>query len=135
MYFFYIDESGNRDVKVDEPYVLTAVGMFENQWPSFNKHLTGMKTNLARKYNSSIEQDQLEVKANFLTKPKARKDSPFFKHLTDDEIKHVSTHYIDQLDRSKMVVIASVLDKAKLNEGTTCTERLMRCCLSGYSII
>jgi len=33
MYFFHIDESGNRDVKkTDEPYVLTALGMYENQW-------------------------------------------------------------------------------------------------------
>lgn len=36
MYFFHIDESGNRDVKkTDEPHVLTALGMYENQWRGF----------------------------------------------------------------------------------------------------
>ena len=69
MYFFYIDESGNRDVKkTDEPYVLTAVGMYENQWRGFNTHLTGMKTNLARQYSPDIAQDQMDVKSNFVTK-------------------------------------------------------------------
>jgi len=78
MYFFYIDESGNRDVnKKDEPYVLAAVGMYENQWLGFNKYLTGMKINIARNSNQEIRQDQLEVKASFLTKSKARKNSLF----------------------------------------------------------
>ena len=81
-----------------------------------------MKTKIAEEHDPHIRQDQLEVKANFLTKPNARKDSPFFKHLTDDEINHISTNYIDQLDKSNMVVIASVIDKGKLNEATTTKE-------------
>lgn len=119
MYFFYIDESGNRDVKVDEPYVLTAVGMYENQWRGFNKHLMGMKTNIARQYDKNIRQDQLEVKANLLTKPYDRPECPFFKHLSDEEITHISEQYYQQLEFSKMAVIAVVIDKAKLREGTT----------------
>lgn len=120
MYFFYIDESGNRDVKkTDEPYVLAAVGMYERQWPQFNKHLTGMKTNIARKYDPNIGQDQLEVKANLLTKPYDREDSRFFRHLTADDINHISTHYLEQLDRSKMAIIAIVIDKSALSVGTT----------------
>ena len=74
MYLFYIDESGNRDVSVDEPYLLAAVGMHEYRWPGFNRHLTGMKTNLARGHDPSIRQDQLEVKANLLTKPLSTKN-------------------------------------------------------------
>ena len=123
MYFFYIDESGNRDVKPDEPYVLTAVGMYEGQWPGFNKHLNGMKTNIARVHVPDIRQDQLEVKADFVIKPYARKNSLFFKSLSDEEIGHISDHYLDQLGQSKMVVIASVIDKAELYDGTT-SERM-----------
>jgi len=120
MYFFYIDESGNRDVKkTDEPYVLTAVGMYENQWRGFNTHLTGMKTNLARQYSRDIAQDQMEVKSNFVTKPRFRKKSPFFSVLSDEDIHHISEHYLNQLDRAKMCIVASVIDKAELREGTT----------------
>lgn len=119
MYFFYIDESGNRDVKVEEPYVLTAVGMYENHWRKFNRHLMGMKTNIAREHDDRLRQDQLEVKANLLTKPKARKKHPFFKHLTDNEITHISTQYYDQLEYSKMDVITVVVDKTELHPNTT----------------
>ena len=120
MYFFYIDESGNRDVKkIDEPYVLSAVGMYENQWRGFNRHLAGMKTNIAREHNQDIRPDQLEVKANLLTKPRARLKHPFFSNLTEDNITHISTHYYDQLERSKMVVIAVVIDKEALREDTS----------------
>ena len=105
--------------KTDEPYVLTAVGMYENQWRSFNRHLTGMKTNLARQYSPDIAQDQMEVKSNFITKPVARKRSLFFSVLADADIRHISEHYLDQLDRSKMCIVASVIDKAELRDGTT----------------
>ncbi len=119
MYFFYIDESGNRDVNTDEPYVLTAVGMYERQWHNVNKHLMGMKTNIARKYDTNIRQDQLEVKANLLTKPKARQDSPFFKLLTDGDIDHISKNYFDSLEQSRMAVISIVIDKKELYKNTT----------------
>ena len=122
MYFFYIDESGNRDVKKDEPYVLAAVGMHESQWHDFNKHLMGMKTNIARKYDSDIGQDQLEVKANLLTKPKQRNQDPFFKHLTNDELHYISKVYFQQLERSEMVIIASVIDKEKLHNEMAAAE-------------
>lgn len=121
MYFFYIDESGNRDVKVNEPYVLAAVGMYEGQWDGFNKHLNGMKTNIARSHTPDIRQDELEVKASLVTKPKARKNSRFFNALTEDDISHISDHYLSQLERSKMVIIASVIDKNVLYEETTST--------------
>ena len=42
MYFFYIDESGNRDPSLgtadrpkDHIYVLLAVGLYERQWRPF----------------------------------------------------------------------------------------------------
>jgi len=114
-----IRDRGNRDVKVQEPYVLAAVGMYENQWRRFNKHLMGMKTNIARKYDETIRQDQLEVKANLLTKPIARKDNVFFKHLTDDNITHISNQYYAQLEYARMDVIAVVIDKSALTDGTT----------------
>ena len=122
MYFFYIDESGNRDVNVDEPYVLAAVGMYEGQWRGFNKHLMGMKTNISREYGANIGQDQLEVKANLLTKPKAREKSDFFRHLSDKDIRHISDHYYQQLKRSKMVVIAVIIRKKDLRAGYTSEE-------------
>jgi hypothetical protein len=119
MYFFYIDESGNRDVKVDEPYVLTAIGMYEGQWRGFNRHLSGMKTNIARGHDSNIKQDQLEVKANLLTNDKARQKNAFFKHLTDSEITHISKNYFDQLAQYNMDVLAVIIDKERLHDDTT----------------
>ena len=119
MYFFYIDESGKRDVNVDEPYVLAAVGMHEGRWRDFNIHLMGMKMNIGREYDRNIRQDQLEVKANLLTKPKAREGSDFFKHLDDKDIAHISEHYLWQLERSEMVIIAVIVQKNVLQSGFT----------------
>ena len=119
MYFFYIDESGNRDVNVDEPYVLAAVGMYEGQWRRFNKHLTGMKTNIGRKYDANIGQDQLEVKANLLTKPRAREKSDFFRHLSDKDIRDITNNYYQQLEYGKMVVNAVIVQKNALQSGFT----------------
>lgn len=119
MYFFYIDESGSRDVnKTDEPYVLTAVGMYENRWRRFNKHLEGMKTNIARKHLPDIEPDQLEVKANYIL----RKKGKFFSVLSDAEVNHISKNYLDQLKKAKMIIMASVIDKEELRDGTTSQE-------------
>ena len=119
MYFFYIDESGNRDVNVDEPYVLAAVGMYEGQWRGFNKHLMGMKTNISREYNLNLTEDQLEVKANFLKNPKGRTTNEFCKSLNEEQRKYISDHYYQQLERSKMDVIAVITQKNALRPHLT----------------
>ena len=45
MYFFYLDESGDRNpaVKQDEPFVLVAVGMHEFQWRKFEAEINSSK--------------------------------------------------------------------------------------------
>ena len=78
-----------------------------------------MKTNIAENYDKDIRQDQLEVKANLLTKPFDRPQNPFFKYLNSHEITHISTNYYEQLARSKMDVVSVVVDKSALTTGTT----------------
>jgi hypothetical protein len=57
VYFFYVDESGNRDPQTighsadgttkpkDWPYVLLAVGLFEKRWFRFDREIANLKRN------------------------------------------------------------------------------------------
>ena len=54
MYFFYLDESGDRNpvAKQDEPFVLVAVGMHEFQWRRFEAEINSCKRELIRKISA-----------------------------------------------------------------------------------
>ncbi len=88
MYFFYVDESGNRDPQIetirddgtrvakDWLYVLTAVSLFEHKWHGFEKTINRYKNRLMRRiYQDSGVHLQLadcEVKSSAVRIPKQR---------------------------------------------------------------
>lgn len=109
MYFFYIDETGNRDLKHDRFYVLTAVGMFEGRWKRFHYHIENVKDNLRKQIYSRhkihLDLADCEVKSNWVRNPKARAKSVFLSNLTDDELLMLVEQYYHQLEYHYIVII------------------------------
>lgn len=131
MYFFYFDESGSRDPDVgnaespkDHIYVLLAVGMYERQWRPFEREVSGLKLSLANRLRQdgigTFSLADCEVKSNWLRNPDGRgKASPFLNALTPDELQRLTDVYLEQVEKRKTAIIASVIDKRYLYAGTT----------------
>lgn len=133
MYFFYIDDSGNRDpgLKMERPdgsvfvkdhvYVLTAVGVYEGNWRPLEEELTDYKMglrNMLRK-TKGLETDIMdcEVKSTWLRNPIEReRRSPFLHGLSDDQRTRLSEMYYSQLNKHRMHIISVVIDKRYLKE-------------------
>ena len=91
MYFFYLDESGSRDLNIgtdDNPthiYVLLAVGIYEGQWVHFEREVSGLKLMLADKLRlrgfSEFDLADCEVKSNWLRNPKGREKGSTFSYI------------------------------------------------------
>lgn len=128
MYFFYFDESGSRDPSIGTPehpkdhlYVLLAVGMFEGQWPHFDRAITQLKLELIEKIrpttSNRYELADCEVKSNWIRNPKERAEkSPFLHALDDADRERLVACYFNQLTACKAVVIAAVIDKRHLQD-------------------
>ena len=131
MYFFYLDESGSRDPSVgtaENPkphiYVLLAVGIYERQWRPFEREVSGLKIELAERLSQegvrTFDIAACEVKSNWLRVPSERgKRSPFLRALEADDLQQLTDVYFNQLEKRNAVVIASVMDKRYLYDGTT----------------
>lgn len=120
MYIFYVDESGNLDIKNQKSwvYALTAVGIFEHNWPKFYKPLVLYKRKLIEKIcqrtNVKLGIHACEIKSTWIRIPKRRKESVFLSSLEDCEITDLVNLYYEQLDLIKSVCISVVVDKRKL---------------------
>jgi len=122
MYFFYIDESGDRNpnVKRDEPFVLTAVGFYENRWNRFDKSVNHVKRELIRnildREKIKLELADAEVHSSDIRIPKLRMKHKFLSELTDDELTRLVETFYDQLGQQYMRVFCVVVEKAKLRD-------------------
>jgi len=130
MYFFYVDETGNRDPRLEIPrkdgtsqqgdhiYVLTAVSLFERQWHGFDKTLNRFKQRLGRNvYHRSdikLELADCEIKSNWIRQPKARASSPFLAHLTAEELTGLAGMFYRQLAHHNMDIFSIIIDKRHL---------------------
>ena len=131
MYFFYIDESGNRDPSsgtADRPkdhiYVLLAVGLYERQWRPFELEISRLKLELAhfldRDGKGQFGLADCEIKSSWLRHAPSRpRHSPFLAALHPDDMGKLVDAYYDQLDSRNTVVLASVIDKRELHANTT----------------
>lgn len=131
MYFFYLDESGSRDPDVGTPekpkdhlYVLLAVGMFEGQWPAFDREIGLLKLELAdhltRNGKGKFDLADCEVKSNWIRNLKERAQrSPFLHALSAPDIERLVGCYFKQLDNRNAVVMAAVIDKRHLRDHVT----------------
>lgn len=128
MYFFYFDESGSRDPSIgtaeqpkDHLYVLLAVGMFERQWPVFDREIAHLKLELAeyarRAGKGKFELADCEVKSNWVRNPKERaKKSPFLSALDGKDIERLMGCFFRQIEERKAVLMAAVIDKRHLRD-------------------
>ena len=131
MYFFYFDESGNRDPSVGTPsapkdhiYVLLAVGMYEGQWRRFETAISGLKLEpvrtLGRAGARALELADCEVKSRWARIPGERADkSPFLNGLSAEDLKRLTDEFYYQVRLRNIVVMASVMDKRYLHDHVT----------------
>ena len=127
MFLCYVDETGNRDPRLEIPrkdgtvlpgdplYVLTAVTLFEQRWHGFEKTLNRHKSMLMDLIYKSkgirLQLADCEVKSNWLRMPRERQRHPFLGHLTDRELQGLVDLYYQQLDYHKMNVFSVIMDK------------------------
>ena len=141
MYFFYADEAGNRNPRVeivreggktvwnDWLYVLTAVSLFEHRWHGFDKTLSRRKRELIeriyRDTGRRLDLADCELKSNWVRIPKERARHPFLANLTSAELTDLVELFYRQLTYHPMFVFSVVIDKHHLHDYMT-EERLHR---------
>jgi hypothetical protein len=120
MYLFYIDESGDKNplVKPDEPFVMVSVCFHEYQWKKFERTINNEKLRLIQQINTRtgirLELADAEIHSEAVRIPKKRSEHPFLKHLTHEELTQLVNVMYDQLSPRHMTIIASVIDKTRL---------------------
>jgi hypothetical protein len=132
MYFFYVDEAGNRDPEIqgtnakgeaitkDHIYVLAAVCLFEHRWHGFEKTLNRKKREyidiIRRTHGTAFELADCEIKSNWIRIPKERNSRPFLSKLTDADITTLVDLYYAQLARHNMQIFSVIVDKRHLHD-------------------
>ena len=129
MYFFYVDETGNRDTPYGEDgtrrvvkdwlYVLTAVGLLDHKWHSFDKNLSRKKLFLINNMRNPFQNAELsladaEIKSNWVRIPKERQSRPFIKDLSDKDLTELVDLFYRQLNCQPMNLVSVVVDKRHL---------------------
>lgn len=132
MFFFYVDETGNRDPRLEIPqrdgstkpgdplYVLTAINLFESRWHGFEKTINRFKRRLAdqvyRKSGQRLDLADCEIKSNWVRVPKERAAHPLLSHLGDAELQQLVELYYRQLEYHHMSVFSVIIDKRHLHD-------------------
>ena len=132
MYFFYVDESGSKDPKIEGTrtdgtvfakewlYVLTAVSLYEWKWRRFDHEINLVKLELIdrvrRKTGERLDLADAEVKSTVLRIPAERQRSPFFSHLSDEDLTRLADTYYRQIPLRYMQLFSVVIDKRKLHD-------------------
>lgn len=139
MYFFYVDESGNRDPSTagvradgtssakDPIYVLLATCLHESRWGAFDHELADAKLGLRAKLHQlkHIALPSLadcEVKSTSLRVPKQpgkKGYSTFVHNLEPSDLTYLSQLYFSQIAKHHMRVFAVVIDKRELQSHMT----------------
>lgn len=135
MYFFYFDESGNRNPAArteqvsgaplhDHIYVLTAISLFERDWPALDREISDTKLLLRSKLwaHKGVKLESLadcEVKSTSLRVPRdpGKKGYSMFVHNLDPDQKTlISELFLSQLEKHRMRLFTVVMDKRKLHD-------------------
>jgi len=132
MYLFYFDESGSRDPDVggngapdkDNLYVLLAIGIWEGNWRKLDRAVAHVKLELAdylrRDGKGAYELADCEVKSNWIRNVKEReKKSPFLFNLDGADRERLVKTFFEQLENSRAIIFAVVIDKRYLHEHMT----------------
>lgn len=132
MFLIYIDESGNRDPRLEIPqkdgsykpgewlYSLTAVSLFEHQWHGFektlNRHKQMLMASVNRRAGVRLDLADCEIKSNWVRTPKERAKRPFLASLYDNELTELLDLYFRQLDHHNMHIFSVLIDKRQLRD-------------------
>ena len=117
MYFFYIDESGEKNptVKKDEPFVLLALGFHESQWKKFEREINARKIKLIKKIRKRegvhVDLADAEIRSSDVRIPKNRVKHPFIKYLTDNDLNSLIDLFYSQLEKRHFKIFAAIIDK------------------------
>jgi hypothetical protein len=132
MYLFYVDESGNRGVRVEGDirpyppenrfYVLLACGILEHYWYKFEQHLNSIKrrvlgrvnTELALRHPGAFGLHDAEVKSQIIRNALTRNGSAFWRHVTLEEIEEIAAAVFTALEYYHVEICAVVIDKEYL---------------------
>lgn len=131
MYFFYVDESGEKNpaVKKDEPFVFLALGLHELQWKRFERTINGRKLRLIQEIKDregvQLELADAEVRSSDVRIPKNRNEHKFLKHLTDKELSELIDLYYQQLEERHFNIFTAVIDKQCI-DGFMDLEKLLK---------
>jgi len=130
MFYFYVDESGNRGVPAapeatqgptsDWLYVLVAVSLFEHRWHQFEKFLRRRKRDLGESLRTTrglrLGLTDYEIKSAWVRIPSQRSRRPFLANLSDEQLTSLVDAYYAQLAYHNMHVFAVVVDKRHLRD-------------------
>ncbi|MBV6512226.1 MAG: hypothetical protein FMNOHCHN_01723 [Ignavibacteriaceae bacterium] len=131
MYFFYLDESGEKNpgVKKTEPYVMVAVGLHEYQWKKFEHSINDFKLKLLGEINRregiQLELADAEVRSSDIRIPTNRLKHKFLRYLTPDELSNLVDLFYSQFEERHIQIISAVIDKSRLDSYMD-TEKLHR---------
>lgn len=133
MYFFYTKETGTSDPEViankrgksssenskDHLFVLTAMGMHEFHWKTFEIEISKMKfqqmSSLYKNKGISFKLADCEVKSTWMRIPQERaKKSPYLDALSVDARTELAEAYYKEFERERMTLFSVVIDKRKL---------------------
>jgi hypothetical protein len=133
MYFFYLKESGTSDPEViankrgktpvannkDHLFVLTAVGMHEFHWKTFEIEISKMKfqqmSSIYKSKRVSLQLTDCEVKSTWMRIPHERaKKSTFLHALSTDERTALAETFYAEFKRERLTLFSVVIDKRKL---------------------
>ena len=121
MYLFYVDESGNLDINNPTSwlYTMTAVGIFEHNWPKFYmpivQHKRGLIAKIREKSGVQLQLHDCEVKSTRLRIPKRRAESEFLSSLTSEEMEGLVNLYYRIIERVNVVCTSVAIDKRELH--------------------
>lgn len=133
MYFFYVKETGTSDPEIiankkgkdsaedekDHLFVLTAIGMHEFHWKTFEIEVSKVKfqqmSALFKSQRVALKLTDCEVKSTWMRIPRERaKKSEYLNALSNDERTALSETYYKEFERERMTLFSVVVDKRKL---------------------
>ncbi|NUN08956.1 MAG: DUF3800 domain-containing protein [Ignavibacteriaceae bacterium] len=122
MYFFYVDESGEKNPKVkrDEPFVFLGLGLHEYQWKKFEDTINRKKIKLILdiKEREGIQLDlaDAEIRSSDVRIPSNRAQHKFLRYLTEPELSSLIDLFYEQLEIRHFNIFAVVIDKNCLDD-------------------
>lgn len=135
MYLCYVDESGNRDPRLQIPqkdgstkagdwlYVVTALCIFEQKWHTLEKPINRFKqaimARIERESGIKLTLADAEVKSYWVRQPKERADRLFFANMQPDELTRLTELYFAQLSAVNATLFSVLVDKRTLAGGVT----------------